>query len=78
MDKQKIALVDEVDVYVSQHVEHMNRKPAHCKGRHQERHQAEDLSLSSLVRSCLVLCPVARCDTLPQFDSDTEVGHKDG
>ena len=55
----------------------MNGKPTHCKGRHQEGNQAEDLPLASLLSSRLVWCPVARSDTLLQFDSDTEVRHKD-
>lgn len=66
-----------MNVYVSQHIEYMNRKPAHCKGRHQERDQAKDLSLASLLSTRLALCPVAWCDTLPQFDSNTEIRDKD-
>lgn len=77
LDEQKVALVDQVNVNVSQHVEHVNWEPAQCKDRDQERHQAEDLPLPSPLGACLVLAPVARCHTLPQFDSYTEVGHED-
>lgn len=55
----------------------MNRKPAHRKGGHQERNQAKDLPLPSLLSTRLVPRPVARRDTVPQFDSDAEVRHKD-
>lgn len=66
-----------MNVYVSQHIEYMNRKPTHCKGRHQQCNQAKDLSLASLLSTCLAFGPVARCDTLPQLDSDTEIRDKD-
>lgn len=77
LDEQEVALVDQVNVNVSQHVEHVNGEPAQCKGRDQERHQAEDLPLPSPLGACLVLAPVARCHTLPQFDGYTEVRHED-
>lgn len=67
-----------MDVNVSQHVEHVDGEPAHCKGGDQERHQAEDLSLPSLMGPRLALAPVARRNTFPQLDSDTEIGDKDG
>ena len=66
-----------MNVDVSQHIEHMNRKPTHRKGRHQQRNQAKDLSLASLLSSRLAFGPVARCDTLPQLDSDAEIRDKD-
>lgn len=77
LDEQKVAFVDQVDVNVSQHVEHVNGEPAHCKGGDQERDQAEDLPLPSLMGPHLLLAPVARRNTFPQFDSDAQVGHKD-
>lgn len=77
LDEQKVAFVDQVDVNVSQHVEHVDREPAQCKGRDQERDQAENLPLPSLMGACLVLAPVARRHAFPQFDSYTKVGHED-
>lgn len=73
LDEQKVALVNEVNVDVSQHVEHMNRKPTHCKGRHQESDQAENLSFASLLGPRLVLRPVARGNTVPQLHGDAEI-----
>lgn len=78
LDEQKVALVDQVDVNVSQHVEDVDGEPAHREGGDQERNQAEDLPLPSLVGPRLALAPVARRHTFPQFDSDAEVGHEDG
>lgn len=66
-----------MNVYVSQYIEYMNRKPTQCKGRHQECNQTKDLPLTSLLSTCLDLWPVTWCNTFPQFDSDTEVRHKD-
>lgn len=60
LDQQKVALVNEVDVDVPQHVEHMDWKPAHSEGGHQKGNQSEDLPLASLVDAYLILCPVAR------------------
>lgn len=76
LDEQKVTLVNEVNVNVSQHVEHVNRKPAHRKGRHQESDQAKDLSFASLLSACLVLRPVAWSNAVPQFDSDAEIRDK--
>lgn len=77
LDEKKVALVNEVNVDVSQHIEHMNRKPTHCKGGHQECDQAEDLPFTRLLGACLALRSVARRDTVPQFDCDAEVRHED-
>ena len=67
-----------MNVNVSQHVEHVNREPAHGEGRHQKSDQAKDLPLPSLLSTGLALCPVARCDTVPQFDGDAEIRDEDG
>lgn len=77
LDEEEVALVDQVDVNVAQHVEHVDGEPAHCKGGDQERHQAEDLPLPSLMGPRLLLAPVARCNTFPQLDGDTEIRDKD-
>lgn len=78
LDEQEVALVDEVDVDVPQHVEHVDWQPAHREGRHQQRHQAEDLALAGLLRAGLALRPVAGRDALPQLDRDAQIGHEDG
>lgn len=78
LDEQEVALVDQLDVNVPQHVEDVDGEPAHREGGDQERNQAEDLPLPSLVGPHLALAPVARGHTFPQFDSDAEVGDKDG
>lgn len=65
-----------MNVNVPQHVEDVNGEPAHCKGGDQERDQAEDLPLPSLLGARLVLAPLARRDTFPQFDSDAEIRHE--
>lgn len=77
LDEQKVALVDQVNVNVSEHVEHVDRKPADCKGGHQERNQAKDLPLPGSVDAHLVLRPVARGNAFLQFDSDAEIRNKD-
>ena len=66
-----------MNVYVSQHIEYMNRKPARSEGWHQKCNQAKDLSFTSLMSTCLALCPVAWCNTLPQFDSNAEIRDED-
>jgi len=78
LDEQEAALVDEVNVDVSQHVEHVNRKPTRREDRHQERNQAEDLPLACSLSSRLALRPVARGHTLPQLHGDAEVRDEDG
>ena len=77
LDEEEVAFVDQVDVNVSQHVEHVDGEPADCKSGDQERDQAEDLPLPGLMGPRLVLAPVTGSDTFPQFDSDAEVGDKD-
>lgn len=77
LDEEKVALVDEVNVNVPQHVEHVNGKPAHREGGHQERHQAKDLPLPRLLSPRLGPRPVARRDAVPQFDSDAQIRHED-
>lgn len=72
LDEQEVALVNEPDVDVSQHVEHVDGEPTHGEGRHQERHQAEDPPLTGSVG------PVARRHALPQLDGDAQVRREDG
>lgn len=74
LNEQEVALIDQVNVNVTQHVEHTDGHPAEAKGRHHQAHQPEGLSLAHALRLRLALGTVAGYDTVPQFDRDAQVG----
>lgn len=78
LDEQEVALVDEADVDVAQHVEHVDGQPARGERRHQERHESERLPLARSLRLGLVARSVARRHAVAQLDGDAQVGDADG
>lgn len=73
LDEQKVALINQVNVNVAQHVEHTDGHPADAEGCHHQAHQAEGLAFAHALSFYLALSVVARYDTVPQFDRDAQV-----
>ncbi|TNN55594.1 hypothetical protein EYF80_034191 [Liparis tanakae] len=74
LDEQKVALVDQVDVDVAQHVEHADRHPADAERRHHQAHQAEGLAFAHALSLRLALGVVAGDHAVAQLDGDAQVG----
>lgn len=74
LDEQEVALVDEVDVDVAQHVEHADGHPADAESRHHEAHEPEGLAFARALSLHLALGEVPRDDAVPQLDRDAQVG----
>lgn len=73
LNKQKVVLVNQVNVNVTQHIEHTDGHPADAKGCHHQAHQPEGLAFAQTLGLRLTLGVVARYDTIPQFDRDAQV-----
>lgn len=73
LNEQKVVLINQVNVNVTQHVEHTDGHPADAKGCHHQAHQPEGLPFTHALGLCLALGVVARYDTVAQFDRDAEV-----
>lgn len=73
LNEQEVALIDQVNVNVPQHVEHTDRHPADAEGRHHQAHQPKGLAFAHPLSLSLALGVVAGHDTIPQFDRDAQV-----
>lgn len=64
LDQEKVVLVNQVDVYVTDDVEDMDGEPADGKGSHHQHKEAEDLSPPHAIKLRLALRRVARHHTI--------------
>lgn len=73
LNKQKVSLINQADVNVTQNIEHTDGHPADTKCCHHQAHQAEGLAFAHTLSLCLALSVVAWYDAVPQFDRDAQV-----
>lgn len=73
LNKQKVPLINQVNINVSQNIKHTDGHPADTKCCHHQAHQAEGLALTHALSLCLALSVVTRYNTVPQFDRDAQV-----
>lgn len=73
LDEQKVVLVDQIDVNVTQNVEHADGHPANAESCHHQAHEPKCLAFAHALSLRLALSVVARYDTVPQFDWDAQV-----
>lgn len=73
LNQQEVALIDQVDVNITQDVEHTDGHPAETKSRHYQAHQTEGFALAYALRLRLALGAMAGYDAVPQFDGDAQV-----
>lgn len=74
LNEQEVALVNQVNVDVAQHVEHADGHPADAEGRHHQAHQPEGLAFAHALSLDLALGVVAGDHAVPQLDRDAQVG----
>lgn len=73
LDEQEVALINHVNVNITQNIEDTDGQPADTKRCHHQAHQAEGLAFAHALSLCLALGVVARYDTVSQFDRDAQV-----
>lgn len=73
LDEQKVSLINQINVDVTQNIEHTDGHPADTKRCHHQAHQAEGLAFAHALSLRLALSVVARYDTVPQLDRDAQV-----
>lgn len=73
LDEQKVVLVNQIDVNVTQNVEHADGHPANAESCHHQAHEPKRLAFAHALSLRLALGVVARYDTVPQFDWDAQV-----